>query len=85
MKKHKWHYRAIGSNQFTRSGLPDAYALKNGIVLFIECKSAKGKMSPDQIQEMFDIKNHGGHHIIAYSVDDIKEYCNKNGIELEGL
>lgn len=77
-----WHRRAIASNEYTRAGLPDTYAIKNGIVLFIECKSSTGKMSTGQIKEMFDIKEHGGHYITAYGIQCIIDYCTKNNIDL---
>jgi Holliday junction resolvase len=82
LKKNGFHYRAIGSNQYTRKGIPDAYAIKNGHILFIECKSSKGKMSIEQIKEMYEIMGHGGNYIIAYGIDCIKEYCLKNGIQI---
>lgn len=83
LKKHGWHYRALASSQYTRPGIPDAYAIKNGIVLFIESKSETGKMSPAQVLEMIEICQHGGNYILAYGIDCIKDYCKKNKIQLE--
>lgn len=77
-----WYYRAIGSNQYTRAGLPDTFAVKDGIVLFIECKSATGTMSKAQLETMIEIKNHGGNYITAYDKQDVIDYCERRGIEI---
>lgn len=82
LRKLGWHYRAIASNQYTRGGLPDSYAIKNGVVLFIEEKSYNGQQTDLQKKEMFDIGTHGGHYILARGIDDIIKYCESNGISL---
>lgn len=82
LRDNGWYYRAIGSNQYTRGGLPDTFAIKDGVVLFIECKSATGKLSGSQIETMFEIKNRGGNYIVAYSKEDVIEYCRKKKIEI---
>lgn len=82
LRKLGWHYRSMASNEYTRGGLPDAYAVKNGVVLFIECKSKKGKQSVDQIAEMAKIYLHGGNYILARGINDIIEYCKEWGIKL---
>lgn len=80
--RNRWHYRSIASNQFTRAGLPDAYAIKNGVTIFIEFKSDKGKQTPAQIQEMNDIIFNGGHYILAHSITDFFNYCDEKGIKI---
>jgi len=74
LQKLGWYYRAIAANQFTRGGIPDAFAIKNGVTLFIEVKSEKGKLSPEQIQTGSEINSHGGNYIVARSVEDVIEY-----------
>lgn len=60
----------------TSSGMPDITALRNGRILFIECKTAKGKTTPnqDRIHELlrrqkFDV-------LIARDLDDVIKYLN---------
>ena len=61
-------------------GISDKIAVKDGIVLFIETKSEKGKLTPDEEQFMRDIVEHGGHHIIARGYEDIENYLKAIGM-----
>jgi Holliday junction resolvase len=82
LRKLGWHYRSIASTQYTRAGLPDAYAIKKGVVLFLELKSEKGKQTDAQANEMFNIVFSSGHYILVRSFQDIIDYCGKNNIIL---
>lgn len=64
-------------------GSPDRIAVKDGIVLFIEVKSEKGKMSEKQQIFMGDIIEHGGHYIVARGYEDIEDYLIEMGLEDE--
>lgn len=61
-------------------GIPDRIAIKNGIVLFIECKSEKGKLSDNQEVMMQDICVHRGHYIVTRSYEDIENYLKVSGL-----
>ncbi len=82
LKDKGWYIRSLPSTVYSRAGNPDYYAIKNGVVLFIECKSSTGKMSGKQLETMMEIKNHGGHYIIVYDIDDILKYRDRVRIEI---
>lgn len=52
-------------------GISDLCAVREGAVLWIECKSASGRLSPTQEQFRADIESHGGIYVVARSVDDL--------------
>lgn len=74
LTKTGWYVRAIGSNQYTRPGNPDYYAVKDSVVLFIEVKSEKGKLSKAQIETQDNICAKGGHYVVAHSVEILQNY-----------
>lgn len=63
------------TNRFIRFGTPGSSDIigvtRSGRALFVECKSAKGKLSP--LQETFKLRigQHNGIYILARSVDDL--------------
>ena len=60
-----------------RKGFPDLTALKDGVTLYIEVKTATGKQSAYQVEFERICKEHGGMYILARSVDDIKPYLTR--------
>jgi hypothetical protein len=56
-------------------GIPDIIAIKNGQVLFIECKKpARGsKQSPAQKEFQANIEAHDGNYLLVKSVEDLLE------------
>lgn len=54
-------------------GISDMCAVRDGAVLWIECKSASGRLSPKQEQFRADIESRGGTYVIARSVDDLAD------------
>ena len=54
-----------------RAGLPDLFALKDGILLGVEVKKPGKK--PTEIQEYMlqDLQKHGAQTIVATSIDDV--------------
>ena len=60
-------------------GVPDRIAMKNGVVLFIETKGPKGKLS--EYQEVFHsyILEAECHYIVARGYEDIEKYWNIYG------
>ena len=64
------HQQGLGS----RRGFPDLTALKDGVTLYIEIKTATGKQSAYQVEFEKVCKAHGGTYIVARSVEDIKPY-----------
>ena len=57
-----------------RKGFPDLTALKDGLTLYIEVKTATGKQSAWQVEFEKICKAHGGTYVLARGVDDIKPY-----------
>ncbi len=53
-------------------GICDLIALKNGKVIFIECKSLKGKLSKWQEGFQIDISLRGGNYAVVRSIEDLK-------------
>lgn len=69
-----WFHFPVTQGLGSYPGIPDRIAIKNGIVLFIECKAEKGKLSQNQIQFAIDVKKHGGDYVLAYGYEDIVHY-----------
>ena len=82
LRKLGWHYRSIASTQYTRAGLPDAYAIKKGVVLFLELKIETGKQTDAQIKEMLNIQLSSGHYVLVRCFQDIVDYFKKNNLSL---
>ena len=82
LRKLGWHYRSIASTQYTRAGLPDAYAIKKGVVLFLELKIETGKQTDAQIKEMLNIQLSSGHYVLVRCFQDVIDYCKKNNLSL---
>ena len=54
-------------------GISDLCAVREGAVLWIECKSADGRLSPKQQAFRADIEQAGGTYVVVRSVDDLAE------------
>ncbi len=52
-------------------GIPDLIAVKNGRVLFIELKSARGRQSDHQKKFQADLEAAGGEYILCRGVEDL--------------
>jgi Holliday junction resolvase-like predicted endonuclease len=68
----------IMARRWSYKGFPDRIAVKNGVVLFIEVKTEKGKQSEHQVEFQKQIEDHGGIYLLVRSVDDIIDYCERN-------
>lgn len=76
-------YKPEGSNRYIHYGTPGASDIiglcgASGRMICVECKTAKGRLSP--LQEAFKkhIEDHNGVYIVARSVDDLE--ANKTAI-----
>lgn len=63
-------HQSLGS----KKGVSDLIAIKDGRVLFIECKSqhAKSKQSGEQLIFQQQIEKHGGIYVLARSYEDVE-------------
>lgn len=52
-------------------GITDLIAAKDGRVLFIELKTARGRQSEHQKKFQSDIEAHGGEYVLCRGVDDL--------------
>jgi len=58
--------------KYCYKGITDLIAIKNGTTAYIEVKTPTGKLRPEQVKFMDDVKEHGGLHLVARSVDDVR-------------
>jgi len=69
-----WYHFPILQGLGAKKGIADRIAIKNGVVLFIECKSPRGKQSLNQLQFQGDVDYHGGHYVLVRKIQDLIEY-----------
>lgn len=69
---HGWYvwknHQTLGSHR----GLADLTAVKDGRVVFIEVKTARGRLSEHQKRFRDDLVRAGGTYIVARSVEDVE-------------
>ena len=65
-----WHnLQSLGSYR----GLADLTAVKNGIVMFIEVKTSRGRLTQHQKRFRDHLTRAGGRYIVARSIDDVED------------
>ena len=52
-------------------GIPDLIAVRDGRVLFIELKTARGRQSVHQVKFQADLEAAGGEYILCRGADDL--------------
>ncbi|HDZ5057846.1 TPA: VRR-NUC domain-containing protein [Campylobacter jejuni] len=67
--KNIYNFKIIACN---KKGTPDIFCLINGLALFLEVKTKKGKVSKLQNYQIDRINELGGKAKIVRSVDDVK-------------
>jgi hypothetical protein len=70
-----WLVMRIHQSLGSQRGLPDLICLKNGVTIYIECKSQRARAKLSRHQEIMrqEIERHGGTYILARSVEDVEE------------
>lgn len=83
-RKVQDYLKSIGAYEFKvhgsvymKAGIPDIIACYKGLFIGIECKVGKNKMSDLQISHKHQIEKAGGIHILAYSLEDVKNVLEK--------
>jgi len=71
------------SNPFAINGVCDILSVIQGKFVGIECKSEKGKPTPDQTKFIDNVVKNGGIAFIARSWEDVKTELQKHGIVLK--
>ncbi len=69
-----WFHFNIKQAKYCYKGIADRVAMKDGIVLWIELKTKKGKQSIEQIQFEQDVKDNGCHYLVVTCFEDIVNY-----------
>jgi len=69
-------HQSLGSQK----GISDLIAIKDGWVIFIECKSqhAKSRQSGEQLIFQQQIEKHGGIYVLARSYEDVERAIKSN-------
>jgi hypothetical protein len=58
-------------------GSPDRVAIRDGITLYIEVKSEKGRQTPEQVNFQRNIESHDGHYVLVRSVEELDSEIQK--------
>ena len=77
LKKSGWfviYFLQMGFGQY--KGMSDLMCMRDGQVVFVECKTETGKQSPEQVQFQKDCESRGVRYILARSVYDVKDLLN---------
>jgi penicillin-binding protein-related factor A (putative recombinase) len=61
------------TNPFCINGVSDVIAIINGKFIAIECKSATGRTTPDQIKFIDNVNKNGGIAFVAKSWQEVKD------------
>lgn len=59
----------------TTNGIPDLLCIKSGRVIFIEVKSATGKIAPLQAYRIGQIKKQGIEVIVTNNIEGVSHLC----------
>ena len=73
-------YKIHGGDLYQETGIPDLLCCWYGLFFGIEVKDPNGKPSAIQLAQGARIKKAKGHFIIATSVQDVKDYIEKEGL-----
>ena len=73
-------YKIHGGDLYQETGIPDLLCCWHGLFFGIEVKDPNGKPSAIQLAQGARIKKAKGHFIIATSVQDVKDYIEKEGL-----
>lgn len=84
MRGTGWTLVHYPGNTFSFPGFPDYIALRKGVCIFIEVKSAKGKLTEAQENAKKVIEGQGFLHITARSASDVHDALVSANILKEG-
>lgn len=76
LRRANWAVFYIFQGLGSYKGISDLIAMKDGKVIFIECKTPTGKQSDYQKDFERICVSHGCRYILARSIDDIAELLN---------
>lgn len=73
-------YKIHGGDIYQETGIPDLLCCWGGLFFGIEVKDPQGKPSAIQLAQGARIKKAQGHFIIAKSLQDVKDYVTREGL-----
>ena len=68
-----WYVIRIQQSLGSHRGLSDLICVKEGRTVFLECKTATGRLSPDQQGFQEAIRASGGEYVVARCLEDVME------------
>jgi len=77
LRVNGWKVVRIHQSLGSERGIPDLVAIRDGWHVWIEVKAANGKLSEHQEKWLADLKEHGGHYIVARSLDDVEHLARR--------
>lgn len=69
----RWYVFPVLQGLGAHRGISDLIAVRDGVVLFIEIKTPKGRQSDDQKEFQANIEIHGGKYLLIRSLDEMVE------------
>lgn len=72
LRLHGWKVARIVQSALSERGIPDLVAIRGGKTVWIEVKTARGRLSTYQQTWLQDLEEHGGVWIVARSVENVE-------------
>ena len=72
LQYRRWLVIRMQQNIGSHKGLADLYCLKDGRGVWVEVKTAKGRLSEHQEKFRHDIEVNGGEYVVARDVADVE-------------
>jgi len=66
-----WYVVRIQQGLGCHKGIADLYAIRNGVQVWIETKTAHGRLSEHQERFRDEIEVHGGRYMVVRGVEDV--------------
>jgi len=74
-----WYVVRIQQGLGCHKGIADLYAIRNGVQIWIEVKTAHGRLSEHQERFRDEIETHGGRYVVARGVEDVTNLSQQGG------
>lgn len=77
LRLHGWKVARIVQSALSERGIPDLVAIRGGQTVWIEVKTAKGRLSKYQERWLQDLEDHGGWYIVARGIEDVEHLARR--------
>lgn len=78
LRWNRWFAYRIKEGAYTWKGMPDAFAVKKGRVIFIEFKGPRGKLRPEQERFQQEMELAKGEYYVIRSLEELMEKIGGN-------